>query len=388
MRQATFDQQSWAALVQSKKAPRYLEQSELTLERFGEFIQTSLELGLPSKNNVELGEKMPVNQVLPDDHPVFALKAVMQYLVNSKKTTEAGLFNEHPLSKEAGFNAQSIGREFMRMNGRFDLYVTHFSHFQTAVQRLIETRKLPLPPYLYETAVKAGLSLPDRRPPGTPKFIDYNEIPELTGTLAKMRPFVDLFSGGWRFYRLSSRHADKSDQINVGFLNIKPYGLLEAARLPSPQFSLYQRGEDVQGGDGASILSKISGLMVHTSEHITLLGERTRSGGVGMPYVGHITWRHVDQGNVQHSKIVHGLSSIPNSEGQSMISAYFCAAFIEKSNAVDEKSYEQMKAAETDEKNSGLVDWTALRARLKDDNLIRALMQMIERSKRDPVLKA
>ena len=71
-----------------------------------------------------------------------------------------------------------------------------------------------------------------------------------------------------------------------------------------------------------------------------------------------------------------------------MISAYFCAAFIEKSNAVDEKSYEQMKAAETDEKNSGLVDWTALRARLKDDNLIRALMQMIERSKRDPVLKA
>ncbi len=312
----------------------------------------------------------------------------MQYLVNSGKVTEAELFGFHPLDGTEGFDAQTVGRKFMRINAGFDAYIAHFSHYQTAVQRALTEKTIVLPIYFYDAAVRAGLHVPDRRPPGSPRFIDFMEIPELTGTLEQMKPIIERFCGCWRFYRLSSRATGKVTHINVGFLNIKPYDFLKQNGLPSAQFSLYQRSEEMPDAGQPSIISKIEGLMVHTSEHVTLIGERTKSGGVGMSYVGHISWRHVNSGSPQRPTVLRGVSSIPNSEGQNVIGAYFCAALIDGSDKNDEKTYQDIKAAETDESNSGSIEWPALRNKIKDAALQKAIDSMIERSKFDVVLKA
>jgi hypothetical protein len=77
----------------------------------------------------------------------LALKAVMQYLVNSKqkRITYKKMFAEHPhkgQSKE--FDEVKRGFMFMRENAAFDIYEEEFPNFLIAVQRVINTRDLSL----------------------------------------------------------------------------------------------------------------------------------------------------------------------------------------------------------------------------------------------------
>jgi hypothetical protein len=62
----------------------------------------------------------------------FALKAIMQYLVNSKqkRITYKKIFSAHPLkghSKE--FDEVKRGHMFMRENAGFDIYEEDYPHF-------------------------------------------------------------------------------------------------------------------------------------------------------------------------------------------------------------------------------------------------------------------
>src|SRR4029077_10227471 len=96
----------------------------------------------------------------------FALKAIMQYLVNSKqkRITYKKIFAAHPLkghSKE--FDEVKRGHMFMRENAGFDIYEEEYPYFLIAAQKVIDDNRIELPAFLRETARHAGIRSPGAR---------------------------------------------------------------------------------------------------------------------------------------------------------------------------------------------------------------------------------
>jgi hypothetical protein len=90
----------------------------------------------------------------------FALKAVMQYLVNckQKRITYKKIFAAHPKKGESKeFDEIKRGHMFMRENAGFDIYEEEFPHFLIAVQKVIDDNNIELPLFLREAARHAGI---------------------------------------------------------------------------------------------------------------------------------------------------------------------------------------------------------------------------------------
>ena len=88
------------------------------------------------------------------DH-AFALKAVMQYLVNckQKRITYKKIFAAHPRKGESkDFDEIKKGHMFMRENAGFDIYEEEFPHFLIALQKVIDDNNIELPLFLREAA--------------------------------------------------------------------------------------------------------------------------------------------------------------------------------------------------------------------------------------------
>src|SRR6516164_2314738 len=93
----------------------------------------------------------------------FALKAVMQYLVNSKqkRITYKRIFAAHPKKGESKeFDEIKRGHMFMRENAGFDIYEEEFPYFLIAVQKVIDDNNIALPLFLHEAARHAGVRVP------------------------------------------------------------------------------------------------------------------------------------------------------------------------------------------------------------------------------------
>src|SRR5215468_12173204 len=92
----------------------------------------------------------------------FALKAVMQYLVNckQKRITYKRIFAAHPKKGESKeFDEIKRGHMFMRENAGFDIYEEEFPHFLTAVQKIIDDNNIELPMLLGEGGQYAGIRI-------------------------------------------------------------------------------------------------------------------------------------------------------------------------------------------------------------------------------------
>src|ERR1700730_1766881 len=180
----------------------------------------------------------------------FALKAVMQYLVNckQKRITYKKIFAAHPQKGESrDFDEIKRGHMFMRENAGFDIYEEEFPHFLVAVQKVIDDNNIELPSFLREAARHAGIRVAgDDRSGAIPSFIDVDGVASSMGDDKEMEEILRHYQGCWEIYRLSSRSSttNTDENVNVGFLNIKPLPLMRKLGLLAPEFSLYQRSEE------------------------------------------------------------------------------------------------------------------------------------------------
>jgi len=110
----------------------------------------------------------------------FALKAVMQYLVNSKqkRITYKKIFSAHPMKGHSrAFDEVKRGHMFMRENAGFDIYEEEYPHFLIAVQKVIDDNRIELPAFLQETARHAGIRVAGGERSATiPYFIDVDGV--------------------------------------------------------------------------------------------------------------------------------------------------------------------------------------------------------------------
>jgi hypothetical protein len=318
----------------------------------------------------------------------FALKAVMQYLVNckQKRITYKKIFAAHPKKGESKeFDEIKRGHMFMRENAGFDIYEEEFPHFLIAVQKVIDDNNIELPLFLSEAARHAGIRVVGSdRPTTIPPFIDVNGVASLMEDGKVAEEILRHYSGCWHTYRLSSRSgsADTDEKVNVGFLNIKPHELIRKLGLTAPEFSLYQRSEEDADAFQGSTPGRVSGALLYTGGYVTLVGERA---GRGFAKVGILTWAHV--GNIfdEHEKTIFGLSCIPNSEGRRIIGAYFVAQFITGSDEFNEDKYRTIRDNEL--RNIGSVSWENLRESIDDVSVIQRIQAAFDRSKRDCVFQ-
>lgn len=318
----------------------------------------------------------------------FALKAVMQYLVNSKqkRITYKKIFAAHPKKgKSKEFDEIKRGHMFMRENAGFDIYEDEFPHFLMAVQKVIDDNNIELPVFLHEAARHAGIRVPsDERPATIPSFIDVDGIASLMEDDKEVEEILRHYQGCWQIYRLSSRSSvvGADGQVNVGFLNIKPLQLMRKLGLQVPEFSLYQRSEEDADALQTSNPGKVSGVLLYNGGYVTLLGERS---GRGFAKIGILTWAHA--GNIfgEHENTIFGLSCIPNSEGRRIIGAYFIAQFISQSDELNEEKYRITR--ENQLKAIGSVSWENLRESIEDLSVNQRIQAAFERSKRDCVFQ-
>src|SRR5438876_1183568 len=171
----------------------------------------------------------------------FALKAVMQYLVNCKpkRITYKKIFAAHPkkgASRE--FDEIKRGHMFMRENAGFDIYEEEFPHFLIAVQKVIDDSNIELPLFLREATRHAGIRVAGGdRSPAIPSFIDVEGVASSMEDDEEMEEILRHYQGCWQIYRLSSRSSatDTDEKVNVGFLNIKPLPLIRKLGLLAPE---------------------------------------------------------------------------------------------------------------------------------------------------------
>lgn len=170
----------------------------------------------------------------------FALKAIMQYLVNSKqkRITYKKIFAAHPLkghNKE--FDEVKRGHMFMRENAGFDIYEEEYPYFLIAAQKVIDDNRIELPAFLRETARHAGIRVAGGERSATiPYFIDVDGV--AASMDKEMEEILRHYQGCWQVYRLSSgpSSAENGDRVNIGFLNIKPLELVRNLGLRVPSF--------------------------------------------------------------------------------------------------------------------------------------------------------
>ena len=317
----------------------------------------------------------------------FALKAVMQYLVNSKqkRITYKKIFAAHPrkgTSKE--FDEVKKGHMFMRENAGFDIYEEEFPHFLTAVQKVVDDNNIELPLFLREAAQHAGIRIAGGDRSATiPYFIDVDGVASSMEDDKETEEILRHYQGCWEVYRLSSRSsvADTDEKVNVGFLNIKPLQLMRQLGLSVPEFSLYQRSEE-EDTFQVSNPGKVSGALLYNGGYVTLIGERA---GRGFAKIGILTWAHVGNIFEEHEKTIFGITCIPNSEGRRIISAYFIAQFISGSDELNEDKYGMTR--EKCLKTIGSVSWKDLEHTIEDASVVQRIQGAFDRSSRDCVFQ-
>lgn len=317
----------------------------------------------------------------------FALKAVMQYLVNckQKRITYKKIFAAHPKKGESKeFDEVKRGHMFMRENAGFDIYEEEFPHFLTAVQKVIDDNNIVLPLFLREAARHAGIRVAGGdRSTAIPSFIDVDGVAASMEDDKEMEDILRHYQGCWQIYRLSSRSSttDADEKVNVGFLNIKPLSLIRKLGLLAPEFSLYQRSEEDDSFQALN-LGRVTGALLYNGGYVTLVGERS---GRGFAKIGILTWAHV--GNIfdEHETTIFGLSCIPNSEGRRIIGAYFIARFIPGSDEFNEDKYRITR--ENELKEIGSVAWDNLKESIDDLSVVQRIQAAFDRSKRDCVFQ-
>jgi hypothetical protein len=317
----------------------------------------------------------------------FALKAVMQYLVNckQKRITYKRIFAEHPRKGESKeFDEIERGRAFMRENAGFDTYEEEFPDILMAVQKVIDATNIELPAFLHEAARHAGIRVVGgERSAAIPSFIDVNGIASPMKNDKVAEEILRHYQGCWQIYRLSSRSTttDPAETVNVGFLNIKPLQLMKQLGLVIPEFSLYQRSE---GEDLFQVSSpgKVYGTMLYSGGYVTLIGERS---GRGFAKLGILTWADAGEVFGEHAKTIFGISCIPNSEGRRVIGTYFIAQFISGSDEINEDKYRMTRDNQL--KTIGSVSWKDLSHSIEDASVVQRIQAAFDRSKRDCVFQ-
>jgi len=325
----------------------------------------------------------------------MALKAVIQYLLNSGRGSVSlnEIRNLHPRAKcQATQDDELLEtiRSFMRFNASSKIYEQEYENMRSAVQRLFDARDIALPRHFLDSAEHAGLSIKrQKRPRGVPSFVDCDAIIALTGGLTGMKTLVRQYEGYWRVFRMSSSYGNwqsgganpKSNdaKLSVGLLHIKPFDLLRQEGLSIPEFSLYQRPEDLHDA------VRTYGIFVHMGPRLTLLAEGPRIGS-GISDIGLMTWHHVETiGSRGHSRPpISGVYCLPNSDGQRVVASYFCGVFVEGSDKHDQAAYEEVRRREIAEKRIGTVERGRLEEmipELADDQQTRETIdRLIDRS--------
>jgi hypothetical protein len=318
----------------------------------------------------------------------FALKAVMQYLVNckQKRITYKKIFAAHPKRGESKeFDEIKRGHMFMRENAGFDIYEEEFPYFLTAVQKIIYDNHIELPLFLREAARHAGIRVAGSDgSAAVPFFINVDGVASSMEDDKEMEEILRHYQGCWQVYRLSSRSSTTApgEKVNVGFLNIKPLQLMRKLGLVVPEFSLYQRSEEDGDAFQASNPGKISGALLYNGGYITLVGERS---GRGFAKIGMLTWAHVGNIFEEHETTIFGLSCIPNSDGRRIIGAYLIARFISGSDELNEDKYRSTREIEL--KKIGSVSWEILKESIGDPSVVERIQAAFDRSKRDCVFQ-
>jgi hypothetical protein len=290
-------------------------------------------------------EAMWQAEVLTPEDRIAALKAIVQYLVGSRKLTLAKIVDYYPeVKSEQRSELEATLRGFIRLNAtprHTERKV--LTGLSQALRHLV--RDNDIPHFLRSVAEAAGVAISSRdRPEGVPSFVDFEQLPTAAGTIEQNKELIKAYEGCWRVYRLSSTTDETNLKFNRGFLNIKPYEVLAAQNLSSPEFSLYQRHEP---RGGVNRPSKIFGVMLQTNDFVTLLGERAKI-GLGMAYVGMLTWlNRGPEDTPDHVSEFQGLSLIPNAEG-GYIGAYFIATFIRGSEKYTALEFLNKKREELD----------------------------------------
>src|SRR5262249_46534226 len=157
-----------------------------------------------------------------------------------KRITYKKIFAAHPKKGESKeFDEIKRGHMFMRENAGFDIYEEEFPHFSIAVQKVIDENNIELPLFLHEASRHAGIRVPgDEKPAKIPSFIDVDRIASLMEDDKEVEEILLHYQGCWQIYRLSSRSTvtGTGEQVNVGFLNIKPLQLMKKLGLQVPEF--------------------------------------------------------------------------------------------------------------------------------------------------------
>src|SRR5215469_2107414 len=317
----------------------------------------------------------------------FALKAVMQYLVNckQKRITYKKIFAAHPQrGRSKDFDEIKRGHMFMRENAGFDIYEEEYPHFLAAVQKVIDDNNIELPLFLRDAGRHAGIRLAGSDRSATiPYFIDVDGVASSIEDDKETEEILRHYQGCWEVYRLSSRSSvtDSDEKVNVGFLNIKPLQLMRQLGLSVPEFSLYQRSEE-EDTFQVSNPGKVSGAVLYNGGYVTLIGERA---GRGFAKIGILTWAHVGNIFEEHEKTIFGITCIPNSEGRRIIGAYFVAQFISGSDELNEDKYRMTR--EKCLKTIGSVSWKDLKHTIEDASVVQRVQATFDRSSRDCVFQ-
>jgi hypothetical protein len=308
------------------------------------------------------------------DERALALKAIVQYLANTgtplDEIAERDSRHNNPWEADKRFNAKIKLRGFMRQNSPVERYRSDWVFFRDAVKTSLESQDVSFPSFMSDVARAAGVH---RQPSNdVPRFIDADGVLEALGGVEQMIPIMRRYQGCWRTYRQSPSQTEVL--INAGFLNIKPLHLTPRS---APQFSFFQRSKDYLTGH-PSALSKTFGVVAYTGECITLIGERSRR-GVGLGYVSTMTWRDVDDGEIDsHVRSISGIATGASPEGSQVIAARFVASFIEGSRDLAPDGYEALKKEEN--AGTGPIPWHELKATLTDQDLIRSIEVSIAKS--------
>jgi hypothetical protein len=290
---------------------------------------------------------------------IAALRAIIQYLIGSGQISGSSeLLELHPKSDVAKSEIEKKFRSLTRLNAIANASQSDLSEWTTAINTLLRKKDIQIPAYFHSAASIAGIFVQPRvRPNGIPAFIDYMELPTAAGTLEQNSGLIKAYEGCWRVYRILSP-TDITDinktKFGRGFLHIKPYNVLKRDKLNVAEFSLYQRGETklYQRAEAAPILdeyaqkpSRLFGVLLQTNDYISLLGERAKI-GVGMSYIGMMTWANIALEAILHKldRFI-GLSLMPTADG-TYLSSYFIASFIENSDKFDDEEFLRLKEQE------------------------------------------
>jgi hypothetical protein len=315
-----------------------------------------------------------------DEDRLEALRLVALFLLHTKKSKVTVVGLDKSLEQKCGdAGVLNTFQSFLdgRKNAGIGKFTASYPDFRDVLSAEMHEREVRLPRYMHDLAIMAGVL--ERDTSRIPNFIDTSGLLEASGGIAHLWKAIRAYQGCWRTYRISSRTIASDALINVGFLNIRPFKSLPEGDVP--QFSYFQCEDSSY--EPSTHVSRSYGVVVHTAECISLLGERSKE-TVGVGYLHQLTWRHV-VGHNPAGRPIFGVWQGPNSEASRIIGAHCVAAFIDGSGNLSKEEYDALKEKELDD--IGASPWTELKKGIRSQAVVDEIERMIGLSKDNSIFR-